>query len=463
MAVFCSTHFNFNEFETIKKNNDTVGIVGINDSTPTVIFWKKKLVNENVGANSYTHLFQITRAASSVGSAASSDDASVAAASSIATGSDDNASIGIADANSVAAASSIADANSVAAGSVAAANSVADDSSITDDDDDFESDNNDDFEKDSDSDVSDDAYNTLTITNDDKYLQVQDNSKCAIHALNNLLKGEYFTTVEMTNDETGIINFPEDHEDKPGNVKQKIDLLKKKYYETNNKAGVNLFAVGILLNHYNPNFFGNICGKTSGSSYSIAIISIALNMFGYTTNDINLNHADIFKTLTELRANDNFVGMILNTSSTETGRGGHYIAIRRGNDNNSFILVDSYKNVNQGSPAEAVISDPIPLNNADETKNFISNWLSVNTHYQYISNPVYKVTKNKEDAEQNFNEIIVNASVTEGGRKSSTKKRRRRSASIAHSTNPVVHQRYKTKRRKSPSKPRRKSSTRKRR
>ena len=81
MAVFCSTLFNFSEIETIKNNNDTVGIVGINDSTPTVIFWKKKseVGSENVNENSYTHLFQITRAASSVGSAASSDDASVAA------------------------------------------------------------------------------------------------------------------------------------------------------------------------------------------------------------------------------------------------------------------------------------------------------------------------------------------------------------------------------------------------
>lgn len=408
MAVFCSTPFNFNEFETIKKNNDTVGIVGINDSTPTVIFWKKKLENENVGANSYTHLFQITRAASSVGSAASSDEDSVYH-------------------------------------------------------DDFEKDSDedsvypDDFEKDSD---SADKHNILTITNDDNYLQVQDNSKCAIHALNNLLKGEYFTTVDITDDERHIIDFSTS-DDLIEDVKQKINLLKKKYYDTNDKAGVNLFAVGTVLKQYAHNFLGNICGETSGSSYSIEIISIALNMFGYLTNEIN--QADIFKTLTDLRANDNFVGMILNTSSTENGREGHYIAIRRGNDNNSFILVDSFKKVNQGSPAEAVTSSPIPLNTADETKNFISNWLSVNTHYQYISNPVYKVTKNKKDAENNFNNLIVNASVTEGGRKSSTKKRRRRSASIAHSTNPVVHQRYKTKRRKSPSKPRRKSSTRKRR
>ena len=266
----------------------------------------------------------------------------------------------------------------------------------------------------------------------------------------------------MTNDETDIIDFPTG-EDKIEDVKQKLDRLKQKYYDTNNKAGVNLFAVGTLLTRYNPTFWGNICGETSGSGYSNAIISIALNMFGYTTNEIN--PADIFKTLTDLRANDNFVGMILNTSSTENGRGGHYIAIRRGrgNDNNSFILVDSYKKVNQGSPAEAVTSDPIPLDTADETNNFISKWLNENTHYQYISNPVYKVTKNKKDAENNFNNLIVDASETEGGRKSSTKKRRRRSASIAHSTNPVVHQRYKTKRRKSPSKPRRKSSTRKRR
>ena len=419
MAVFCSTPFNFNEFETIKKNNDTVGIVGITDSTPTVVFWKNKLVNDNVGANSYTHFFQITRAASSVGSAASSDDASVAAAS---IGSDEDSGYH----------------------------------------DDFEKDSDedsvyhDDFEKDSD---SADKHNTLTITNDDNYLQVQDNSKCAIHALNNLLKGEYFTTVEMTNDENGIIYFPENTEDKPGNVKQKIDLLKKKYYETNNKAGVNLFAVGTVLKQYAPNQFDMICNAKPGDSYETAIITIALNLFGYLTDEIN--STDIFNALKNTK--DDFVGMILNTSSTVNGRGGHYIAIRRVTDTNDFILVDSYKKVNQGSLAEAVISDPIPLNNADETKNFISNWLSVNTHYQYISNPVYKVTKNKEDAEQNFNEIIVNASVTEGGRKSSTKKRRRRSASIAHSTNPVVHQRYKTKRRKSPSKPRRKSSTRKRR
>lgn len=403
MAVFCSTLFKFNDIDNIKNNEDTVGIVGINDSTPTVIFWKKKIEggSENVNENSYTHFFQITRA----------------------------------DSN--------------------------DEDSNDEDSNDENSGYTDNFDSVSDSDVSDDAYKTLTITNNDDYLQVQENSKCAIHALNNLLKGEYFTTVGITNDERAIIEFPEDPDDKTEDVKQKINLLKKQYYDTNGKAGVNLFAVGTLLKQYALQHFQDICQTTPGNSYETPIISIALNMFGYITNEIN--SADIFNALTGLQANNDFVGMILNTSSADEGRGGHFIAVRRGKDKNGFILVDSHKKVNQGSPAKAVTSDPIPLNTADETNNFISNWLNVNTHYPHISNPVYKVTKNKEGAEQNFNELIVNASVTDGGRKSSTKKRRRRSASIAHSTNPVVHQRYKTKRRKSPSKPRRKSSTRKRR
>jgi hypothetical protein len=421
MAVFCSTLFNFSEIETIKNNNDTVGIVGINDSTPTVIFWKKKseVGSENVNENSYTHFFQITRA----------------------DGNDED--------------SNENDSNE---------NDSSDEDSNDEDSNDADGGYTDDFENDSDSDVSDDAYNTLTITNDDNYLQVQDNSKCAIHALNNLLKGEYFTTVEMTNDETGIMNFPMVDEDKIEDVKQKIDLLKKKYYETNKKAGVNLFAVGTVLKQYAPDRFAMICDANPGDSYETAIIIIALNMFGYLTNEIN--HANIFKTLTDLRANDNFVGMILNTSKDENGTGGHYIAIRRVTDTNDFILVDSMKKVKQRSLAEAVRSDPIPLDSKEAMDNFISGWLAENTNYPYISNPVYKVTKNKEVAEQNFNELIVNASLTEGGRKSSTKKRRRRSASIAHSTNPVVHQRYTTKRRKSSTKKRggrRKSSTRKRR
>ena len=113
MAVFCSTVFDSKEFDNIKNRGETIGIVGINDSTPTVIYWKKNIVDDNVDKNSYTHFFQITSPVSN------DDDGSTS-------------------------------------------NIVS-------------------------SDVSD-AYKTLIITNDDDYLQVQDNSKCAIHALNNLLK-----------------------------------------------------------------------------------------------------------------------------------------------------------------------------------------------------------------------------------------------------------------------------------
>jgi len=391
MAVFCSTPINYSQIDDIKGYNDTVGIVGINDSTPTVIYWKNKPENENGNVNdsSYKHFFQITH--------------------------------------------------------VAAAGSVADDGSTAA------------------------KHNILDITNNDDYLQVQDNSKCAIHALNNLLKGEYFTTVDITNDEKGIIEFPPDDEDLIQNVKQKLDLLKQKYYETNGKAGVNLFAVGTLLKKYAPLYFGEICKTNSGDSYATAIINIALNMFGYhadTINPADKQNDYIFNALKP--AKDNFVGMILNTSLDDTGRGGHFIAIRRVTvtGTNGFILVDSF---NKDS-AQAVISGVIPLDNAADTNNFISNWLNKNTMYPFISNPGYVVTNNNPAATEQFNNLIITASgISIGGRKSSTKKRSGRSTSIAHSSNLAVRQRYTTKRRKSPyilrsvSKPRRKSSTRKRR
>ena len=416
MAVFCSTVFDYKEFDNIKNSGDTVGIVGIKNSTPTVIFWKNKIEDENVDENSYTHFFQIT-------SHVSNDD-------------DSNSNNG-----SVDSVSSIDNVSSVGG-------------------------------------VVSDAYKTLIITNDDDYLQVQNSAKCAIHSLNNLLKGEYFTTVDITNDERDIIEFPMPEINNPeriDNVKQKLDLLKQKYYETNGKAGVNLFAVGTVLKQYASLYFDRICDAKPGNSYGTAIISIALNMFGYHTNTITpadkMNN-DIFNALNN--AKDNFTGIILNTSTSNTGRGGHFIAIRRVNDTNDFVLVDSHKKLPRGTSPMAIKSDVIPLNNETETNNFISNWLSVNTHYQYISNPGYLVTNDNDEANKHFNQIIADAyssstPPTYGGRKSSKKNHRGRSASIAHSGNLVVHQRYKTKRRKSPyttrtlSKPRRNSSTRKRR
>jgi hypothetical protein len=71
MAVLCSTPFNFSEIETIKKNNDTVGIVGIKDSTPTVIYWKKPLKELKLPDKEYKlyELYQITQGNSSISNA----------------------------------------------------------------------------------------------------------------------------------------------------------------------------------------------------------------------------------------------------------------------------------------------------------------------------------------------------------------------------------------------------------
>jgi hypothetical protein len=277
MAVFCSTPFNFNEFETIKKNNDTVGIVGINDSTPTVIFWKKKRENENVGANSYTHLFQITRAASSVGSAASSDDASVAAAASIAaSGNNDNdSSAASSDDASVAAAASIAasgnNASSIATGSDDNASSAASigsasgtDSNITYDDD-FESDNN--------NDGSDDKINENPDTSKDAKLAAEDNhdiSKDEEFAaeLAAKLAAEY--NHDTSNDEEIARNIASSDDN---------DVRVENENDTNNAI---TFAADF---NFNDKFVGNGTNGTNGKHYEIPMVQRSVKSFVNTSKD----------------------------------------------------------------------------------------------------------------------------------------------------------------------------------
>ena len=381
MAVFCSTLIDVANFDTIKNNNDTIGIVRIKDSTPTVIYWKNPLneVKLSVGETDFGELYQITQVESIV-----ADESIVAAAS------------------------------------------IVDDESM----------------------VADEKSRVAAGDNNSDYLQIQENSKCAIHALNNLLKGEYFTTVDITDAETRIINDVT-QTTTADDVIKKLDLLKN-----NNKDGVNLFAVSTLLQKYAPTIFGQICAANPGDSYETGIISIALNLFGYhadtftpvdNDNNIILNNHEY-----QDKESPNLVGMILNTSTDFLGNGGHFIAIRRDNTHD-FILVDSFMKVDNGKPPSAVTSGKIPFNNPEETTIFISNWLDTKTNYKYISNPGYIVTKDNAKATSTLNEVISAASHSKnsGGRKSSTKKRRRRS------DNQVVRQRYTTKRRKSSTRKRR--------
>ena len=383
MAVFCSTPFNLNEFEAIKKNNDTVGIVLIKDGNPNVIFWKKPLKDElkDNELTSGSELYQITRVDSGSGSVSGSS------------------------------------------ANIIPQHGLSD-------------------------------HNILNITTDDNYKQDQDNSKCAIHALNNLLKGTHFTTTPLTYSEGNIIGN--------GGLTTAqfttiLNNLKRDYYNNNNATpGVNLFAVCDLLKKSYPVVYNeesnSICGKGHGDSYLMEIINFALIMFGYVANEIGGDiYPQIFNNLNHNIGDEDFMGIILVTSTLQNGSG-HFIAIRR-NSTRDFVLIDSASAITN----TAIISDIIPLNSRNDMEKFITDWLNKHSKFNYVGSAGYTVTKNAVAATNALNalkELLINTNSSSAGGRATVGRPRRR-----------PRRRPSTKKRghSNASKRRRKSSTRKRR